>query len=275
MAAATKNFALDASKVLTEEQVRRVLLADQGNEARLFSWTVKDFTEKGDNYATLVTALSVVFLLNGNERTLSYVVKINPKMGLMSEIPGFSRTFFDKEVEFYCNILPSLNAELRRLDLPPLNFPKYHYSDLESHNEAIFMEDLRLKGFKMMDRKRGLDVKHTTLIVKELARLHAASMLLQAETPNTDLADRFPFLKKDWHNFSDDKNVDVLENMCKGGCEMAEVILQRYKGYDKAVAWTVKAKDSVTEIFRRHIKREAPFEVICHGDCWNNNTLFR
>lgn len=269
------NFAIDVSKVLTDEQVQRALRADQGSKARLSSWAVVDFTEKGDNYATMVTSLSVVYVLEGEENTTSYVVKINPKMGFIDSLNGLTRIFFDKETEFYCKILPAMNDELRRLDLTPLNFPKCHYSDLESDNEVIFMEDLRDKGFQMYDRKKGLDSIHTTLIVKALARLHAASLLLQARTPDTDLVDRFPFLRKDWHNTSEDDDVDILGKMCKPGLDMAEAVLQRYKSHGGGDPWVAEVKDRVTEFFISVIKREAPFEVICHGDCWNNNVLFR
>lgn len=269
-----KTFSLDASTVLKEEQVLHALQADQGSEARLSLWSVEEFTQKGDNYATLVTALNVSFVLEGEEHSASYVVKINPKMGVINSIPGFSRTMFEKESEFYCAILPSLNDELRRLDLPTLNFPKCYHSDLDSHNEAIFIEDLRGRGFRMYDRMKGLDKTHTTLIVQELARLHAASLLMKARTPDVDLTVKFPYLNKDWNNICDD-NVNILEQMFRGGFELAETFLQGYSGYDRATAWLANAQDRATEIFTRQVKREAPFEVLCHGDLWNNNILFR
>jgi len=47
----------------------------------------------------------------------------------------------------------------------------------------IVMEDMKEKGFVMMDRHVGLDENHCRFVLKEVARLHAASLALQRDNP--------------------------------------------------------------------------------------------
>ena len=44
-----------------------------------------------------------------------------------------------------------------------------------------------------------MDEAHVTLVLKELARLHAASLLLQIKTPDEDLEAQHPYIKKSWY----------------------------------------------------------------------------
>lgn len=49
----------------------------------------------------------------------------------------------------------------------------------------------------MFDRMKSLDVAHTSLILQEVARLNASSILLQEEL-SEDIADRYEVLKMDF-----------------------------------------------------------------------------
>jgi hypothetical protein len=47
------------------------------------------------------------------------------------------------------------------------------------------MEDLGARGFKMAERRQGLDLSHCLLVMRMLARFHAASVVLQDRDPET------------------------------------------------------------------------------------------
>ena len=45
------------------------------------------------------------------------------------------------------------------------------------------MDDLCAQGFTMAGRKNGLDLPHCLLVMRTLARLHAASVILREQNP--------------------------------------------------------------------------------------------
>ncbi|KAG7177252.1 hypothetical protein Hamer_G000524, partial [Homarus americanus] len=63
-----------AHSLVTEAHVKAVLKADKGNDILLTSWAIEDFTEKGDNLATVVTSVKVMFSHNDSVQRISYVV---------------------------------------------------------------------------------------------------------------------------------------------------------------------------------------------------------
>ncbi|ROT72732.1 Juvenile hormone-inducible protein [Penaeus vannamei] len=254
--------------LITEEAVKEALKAHKGGEARLTSWQIKDFTSKGDNYASVVSSVELDFDLNGNDESITYIVKINPCHG-MESFEEMTHTIFLKEAEFYIKLLPQLNGVLREHELSPLAVPECHYGTLEKKRELIFLEDLRPRGFKMFDRRKGLDVAHASLVLKELARLHAASLLLQKKDPEYS---KDTLLHRGWINMTDDGfgMLQVLEGVMDTGIMM----LKKVGGYESSITWAESTKSKLREIFEKQ-REPCKHQVICHGDAWNNNLLFK
>lgn len=265
---------VDPKSLITEAHVQATLKADKGTKAQLTSWTVEDFTHKGDNYATVVTSVKATFTLHGKENNVSYIVKLNHKRPYMKGISEFGIMIFHKESDYYEKIIPKLSSMLTLAGKRALRVPKWYYSSLQEEEEVIFLEDLRPRGFQMFDRKKGMDVGHATLVVQELARLHAASLLLQERSGTQELEDLFDFLKKDWTNFTDEPG-SFLHMLFGNHIANAEVMLKKVGGYIAAEKWLARIKGSYVDLLDRMLVRQAPFKVICHGDCWNNNLLFR
>ncbi|XP_047501531.1 uncharacterized protein LOC125047321 [Penaeus chinensis] len=117
-----------------------------------------------------------------------------------------------------------------------------------------------------------MDVAHKKLVLEELARLHAASYLLKVKIP--DLADKYPGLNLDWLNYADDAR-DVLYKTFSKQMDTVKDMLNKVGGYEVAENWLSRNKGRVLEILDIISKRVPPFDVLCHGDCWNNNMLFR
>ena len=52
-----------------------------------------------------------------------------------------------------------------------------------SRNGVLVMEDLSASGFKMLDRMTGLDLHHSLLVMRTLAKFHASSVIAYEEEP--------------------------------------------------------------------------------------------
>ncbi|XP_042872421.1 uncharacterized protein LOC122253421 [Penaeus japonicus] len=255
---------------ITKENVEAALKTDKGSEAHLVSFTVQECTKKGDNYATMVARVNVNYSLNETDHSVSYIVKYNPKS--FKAFEKFAYIVFKKETMFYQHLVHDIQSQLQDIGQTPLRVAKCFYTSLEENREVIFLEDLRPRGFKMFDRKKGMDVAHTKLVLEELARLHAASYLLKAKIP--DLTEKYPILNLDWINYADDARETMYETFTKQ-MDIVKDMLSKVGGYEVTENWLSRNKERVLEILDNQLERVPPYDVLCHGDCWNNNVLFR
>lgn len=252
--------------------MKEALAADKGSKAHLNSWSVEGIVGRGDNYASHMSCIKVKFSLDDEDFDVNYVVKINPCRNLGS-FREFTRTIFKKEINFYMSLLPEMNLALTDVGQKALRFPRCYHVSRETDRELIFMEDLRDRGFRMVARTEGLDIAHTTLALDELARLHAASLLVQAKLSNQDLTHQHDYLLKDLTTH-DDKNPEALLPMFQGYLRQAAALMSQIKGYEKVVSWIESLKPRMREVLEEQTSR-GKYNAVCHGDCWSNNLLFR
>ncbi|XP_064121411.1 uncharacterized protein LOC135225818 isoform X2 [Macrobrachium nipponense] len=264
----------DPKSIITEEYVKKALIADKGIQAVLKCWKVADFTKRGDNYACEVTSVEVKYSLNDKEECeVTYVVKLNPHWNF-ADSEDHTQLFFEKEGKFYEELVPALNEALMSAGQKPLRFAKCFLVSLEEGKEQLYLEDLRARGFKMFDRRKGMDECHIALVISELARLHGASYLLTKKVlEGESAAARYEFLSKDLLNFS--PNIKELYVSCmESNVDTGLMMLDRIGGYETAIGWLKSFKSEVENVLSSGIQ-STRFRSICHGDCWNNNLLFR
>ena len=184
---------------------------------------------------------------------------------------------FRKEYSFFSEILPLLNAELSRIDETPLSVPKcFFYTDIEGE-EAMYFEDLRLYQYKMYDKRKSMDEDHSRLVVKELAKLHASSVLLfsRGSYLGKDMLETFP----DLINWSDavenSGGKPVLKDLVSSFLETAAAIASRCKGYEKVAKSIRSLRKTSRDHYEEQMSTTKQYQVLYHGDCWTNNFLFR
>ncbi|XP_045114530.1 uncharacterized protein LOC123506480 isoform X1 [Portunus trituberculatus] len=268
-AAMTPSPPVTPGSLVTEDHVRAALTSDKGTAAQLTDWKVVDFTKKGDNYACLVTSVEVKYELDGKSSEVVYVVKLNSGKTIGGD--NLVHILFEKECNFFLDIAPQINSVLKEIGHTEINVPKCFHASLEEGKEVIFLEDLRARGYKMADRKQGLDKAHTTLVLRELARLHAASLLLQNRTPGEHLGEKYHLLKIGLAYFF--QNYDAMLNIIKDSVSFSQTLLKTVGGYERVNSWMDTILANVVDIFEMLNCGEP--KVVCHGDCWNNNLLFR
>ncbi|XP_045603808.1 uncharacterized protein [Procambarus clarkii] len=258
--------------LITENHVQAALTSDKGNDAQLLTWSVKDFTTKGDNYACIVTSIAVNYRQGGEEKKVTYVAKCNPCRQMLS-FNKFTNVIFQKEAGFYTDLVPLLNDQLKRAGQQPLRVAPCYFFHLEEDEEVIILGDLRPEGYKMFDRKKGMNKAHAVLVLRELGRLHAASILLQHEI-SEDLGAKYTYLQKDFHSFYEDASADFVK-MIGGAFTTAANMAGKIDGYEKVASWLRDFGPKSMDGLAQQLENSPPFDVLCHGDSWNNNILFR
>jgi hypothetical protein len=73
----------------------------------------------------------------------------------------------------------------------------------------LVMEDLSAAGFRMLDRLQGLDLDHCLLVMRALAKFHAASVVLHQQDPDS--------MKEYEVNFFSEPNLYNNWKMCFSG----------------------------------------------------------
>ncbi|XP_071533071.1 uncharacterized protein [Panulirus ornatus] len=257
---------------LTDQSVGEALKADVGPEAHLVSWQVNDFTKKGDNYACIVTSVVVQYTLEGAHQEKTYVAKMNRNFSLTS-MDDMMNPVFVREGTCFLEIVPRMNKLLEEIGFPVIGTAKIHSCSYEKGKEVLLLEDLRARNFKMYDRRRGMDAPHAKLVLKELGKLHAASLLLERTLPTHDIT-------KTWEVFTDAWKTDenarrLFESIICSQLEGAATIMEKVPNYEFVVKWIRKNKEHAVDIFLEYYSNTFQHMVLVHGDCWNNNLLFR
>ena len=267
----------NSQSLVEREDVQRALAAAEGPAAKLISFQWKNFTSKGDNYACLVSSVEVMFEKDGQEQKTSYVVKLN-QPNPVPALEKMSAIMFEKEIGFYKEIIPLLNKELEALQFSPLGVPKYFYSETQKEKDVIFMEDMRERDFKMLDRRIGMDRNHTMLVMRELAKLHAISVILMDTNKfkRENLERKFSFLEEAFtKTIEEGLGKNSFLNFFGNAFSIITEVVEKMNGYECEAKFLRSIVPTSSDTMINILKPEKPFVTICHGDSWNNNFLFR
>ncbi|PSN43492.1 hypothetical protein C0J52_03208 [Blattella germanica] len=200
----------------------------------------------------------------------------------LSENPDLRETldteiFFKNEVAFYNEVLSSFLRfqEKRNVKTPFRALPKCYKAQSDGERDVIVLEDLKAKGFVMLDRLRVMNISELQILMKELGRFHALSLAMKDQEPasfenirnalkETVFCKRFlkkfgqlyefvinDALKMVKHNFPDDSK--YLTKLKQGGENICDKMME-----------LVRPKEE-----------DEPYNVITHGDLWVSNFMFR
>ena len=257
--------------------LKKILSANHGYDTKLVDWKLV-FMEKGENFTSVVVTVKVVFTKTNRPKTIfirTFVIKLNSERESV-QMKEFCKNLFIKEVSFYKKLVPLLNQELEDLELHPLRIPKLLHGNLDNDRELIIFEDLRNDGFKMVDRRKGLDFNHVCLVLEELARLHAASILLLRKNKYTNFLENFSFLDEIyWRSPADKDAYECIKMFFKSCVETGAKVVEKFPEYTETAEWVKNMAPMCYGQFMETLIVQDPFRVIGHGDCWNNNILFR
>lgn len=243
-----------------------------------YTTELKPGSNHGDNFLGIMTSVTICGQRNNNDSTVS-LEKLHLLCKLAPSNPIRRQEFrsvdvFRREAIMYNKILPqfkAFQAEKGLSDNDGFNsYPKCYAAivDEEKDQFIVIMEDIRPKGFAMWPKRKTVLSEHSYAVVEQLAKFHAISFALKDQRP-----DDYAELKK-LH--------DILSVFFYSGHMEA--------AFEKNLERTIKSLADADHIrvmngVRGNLKKFfndchgddvcEPFGVLGHGDCHNNNILYR
>lgn len=267
----TDNSLFSTNKISTwmsEDYFQSILKKQIGNETtKVKSIRVETCSGKGKGNDGLMFRVGVNFH-NVNDcdkkQFRSFIVKTMPKNAIIS----FGKNEYNvhgKEMEFYQQI----EIEFRKI-LKSINEDGNIFSqaaNVDNTLEVIVLEDLMEKDFVMIDHFKGLDKDHIKMVLRKLARMHAASVVLHEKNP-------IAFKNFDMGMYT--RKTDIFYPLTELLYENFVNEVASWEGYEYYAEKLRKASPHVIENALKCFDCEdGDFHVLTHGDLWFNNMMFK
>ncbi|PSN46873.1 hypothetical protein C0J52_19078 [Blattella germanica] len=255
---------------ITDELLGKILNAKGEGKITVQSSEVTAATKPGDNYGSNMYRASMQITRNGHHETISLVIKaelINTEISKMTTEVGA----FDKEITMFDVVIPTLRKILE--DAAPGKYPLYAAKCFYTHHGTpvsfLAFEDLKAVGYSLALHSDGLDMKHCLLTLRTLAAYHAAGVVMEKTEPQKIDKFRDYFWRENMRESMEKMFNPVLHNVALEAENWPEC-----KGQivDSLKRLSVSSFDHLLESTRRN---EEDFHVLCHGDVWMNNLMFR
>ncbi|XP_045779387.1 uncharacterized protein LOC123876969 [Maniola jurtina] len=254
--------------------------------------TLQDFegapgSKRGDNYTSMVYRIS----LKGSRKHTesdgteiiepwqgSLIYKCLPE-SIICRQTFKSDELFCNEVAFYNKIWPALStfqSKWEKVTHPFKSIPKCYLAQ----NDLVVLKDLKEMGFVMTDRRQGLSMEQCYFVLKHISHFHALSLAMKYYDPEGfyDLLNVHDGISE---VFFLTENIEYYKSYyteaIRNAISMVEEELQESPDKDKYLEPFKRfcCEDTFFQTMVDRVTPREPLAVICHGDCWTNNLLFK
>ncbi|CAH1113499.1 unnamed protein product [Psylliodes chrysocephalus] len=232
---------------------------------------VSNLTNPGDNWGSQIYKVDLKLKTKTTESEELYLVaKQIPNSEYYQQVFNVQVTF-NQEKEFYKTVVPTLHDFQRKMGTKILDaFPKFYgaRNSLNCENGKvdkdglIVVENLKIKGYKNLDRFVGFDLSTSRTILKTLAQFHAIPLAIKLKEPEVfeqkikpHLSCFLPKLPKVNLSSETAELVKLLEESEE--CRHLTGVLEKSIEYFLLFP----------EIYRE------PFSTVVHRDFWVNNIM--
>ncbi|KAL5283854.1 CHKov1 family protein [Megaselia abdita] len=223
----------------------------------------------GENFASVMIRVEIDFeLKDGSKKKVSFMIKTTPEKGTVSYNNIENLQLFQKEIEIYKEIIPKFEKLYLDKGKEVKFAPKTYDFKTDSGFRYLLLEDLKVLDFKIIQKENLFDLEQCKLILKLMAKFHAASAVhFETNGPYSETMNVGLF---------DEKLLEGFIGFNEGMYEvMKEVMIEKYEnGEYYANKYFVDEKNHIKELFEFGQVKEDQFNVLNHGDLWCNNIMF-
>jgi thiamine kinase-like enzyme len=227
---------------------------------------------KGDGYLGDIVFASVSGRTQ-EESTKIYdlVLKCSKRSQALRETSSLVQIFMN-EIFVYRELFPSFaNFEKEKKVEDPFNSVAKCYGSFVGDNiEVIVLENLKKIGYDLWPKNKPLTRSHIELVIKEYGKYHAISVAMREQQPDTfqKLVD---ISEQNINKLTGFDSIDVAFRSC---IEESYELLKNDIDEEILLKWR-NFKDQVKSLYEDVNKSVTGLKVITHGDCWNNNFMYK
>lgn len=234
---------------------------------KVLNSNLKIATQKGDNYASIMYRAEITFQEFTKKFIKNVIVKVMPSGEISSKVM-IKNKLYPRESLVYTEILKETSDLLSSIDDFTKISPRCLKTDETPTNYLIF-EDLRENGYKMGDRKLGLDLKASLMILNKMAKLHACSAILYER--NQSIMDMY--LNGSITTDPDRQDFLIFYKLLG---KSLEACVEKWEGFEeiseKLIGFNERIIQRGVETYTRD---DRVFNVLNHNDIWINNFMFK
>ncbi|XP_017476724.1 PREDICTED: uncharacterized protein LOC108366771 isoform X1 [Rhagoletis zephyria] len=241
-------------------------------------WRCSAGSNHGDNYMSIVKRIEVsthefsaAVEAHKGAQYFSFIVKRQIVSRSRRQLFRCDEAFCN-EINAYTHVIPVLEKYFVNGDTV---FPQCYYAGNDKKGELIVLEDLKRLGYRMPNRLVPFDLHHCEIVMKELAKLHATSIAAK-HLGDSDFRERYCKVNEivyceEAENFYGNLLSSSIEEAVKslresnvdGSLSDSICVIEQLKAelYKKIMYSINNASDCVS--------------VMCHGDLYVNNIMFR
>jgi len=197
--------------------------------------------------------------------TKHLIVKSLPKAEIMRTIVT-QTGIFKRETDVYLVALPAMYRVAEELIGSKVQYLTSRC--IYSVPNILVLEDLDHLGYKMADRRSGLDLRHCQLALRSLAHFHGMSVALHRKDPSSMSLFSEAFYKEEQRTF--------LSSNFEPGLQTLASVVAKWPGFERFAEKIRKmAENLVTKAIEVVKPKNGSLSVLNHGDFWTNNILFK
>lgn len=172
---------------------------------------------------------------------------------------------FRKEVALYTTVFPEVLNGLDKRYIPEC------FLGLE--DDVIVLEDMAHNGYVMPNKFKPFDLQHCKILMNTLARFHAKSLVFE-ELYKKSLHDEFSHCMQEtlWP-LKDGRAKAMFDAAVKGIVSLIDLMTDL--DVDQRKRFTTKVIELCVDHANKLLPSMRHKNVLCHGDLWANNILFK
>jgi len=265
------------------EAVGKATGSSDEDDIQILGQDVSLATNPGENFTSVVGNLRISASLtnksgknNADYKTFDFIVKHAPPQALQfMKMSGM----FERECLAYQVIIPQLQKIAQSISLR-LPFADSYYGNPDKL--TLIMSNLKLAGYELVEKSKGLDMDHLKVVFKRLSQLHAVSYhhLQTYEKGGVEGFKRdTPLLtNEEWMKVGDTDfaRTEIYEPAVRRALLILENVIKTEESVRLAGKIRTYMDQDLSKAMIGYLNpQDDGFRVICHGDCWSNNFLFK
>jgi thiamine kinase-like enzyme len=236
-----------------------------------FSVKILGNSEKGDGYIGDIVFVRLTGATTSSVKEYNLVLKCGKRSETLREkVPV--RQAFTNEIYMYNTVFPVFTEFQRKhgIENPYDSVPKCYGKLITENMEIIVFDNLKDIGFTLWNKKKPLTRKHINMVMQEYGKFHAVSFAMQDQQPEKfeELSRGLQDVFKMFMNAGDTEAIftrafDEVHDLLKD--DLDDNALLKWKNFRKQINFLLNDMCEEPDIKK----------VIIHGDCWNNNFMYK